>query len=319
VIRLLAREDYAAVAKLVGVVEVEAPAPTPAGLAHWIESTPPRGRFRGWVAEEDGRIVGASWGYLDWSVSAGGGSVVWVGVLPEARRRGIGSALIGAAEEHALASGARKLDSKALERSEGELFLRTRGYRRARSTLVQRLDPSTADLKALGGLEEARRAEGFDLVPLGAVADRLDELHAVYAAASVDIPADNPEDDLRLDEFESHVLGDPELTPDGSYVVLAEGRPAALAFLLVNREAAAAYNEMTGTLPQFRGRGLARLAKLATVRWARAQGIRELVTENDYENAAMRGLNKSLGYRVSHVRAWLSRPADADAGGPSGT
>ncbi|MBD0317321.1 MAG: GNAT family N-acetyltransferase [Thermoleophilia bacterium] len=313
-IRALSPVDYRALANLVGAVEVEEPTPTATGFAHWIETMPPRGRFRGWVAEEDGRLVGAAWGYLEWSVSAEGAASLWTGVLPEARRRGIGSTLFAAAEEHVLGSGARKLSAFALERSNGERFLRGRGFRRARTSLVQRLDPSTADVSALAPLEEAKRGEGFALVPLGAVADRTRELHALYVAASADMPADDPEDDIRFDEFVSHLLGDPELTPEGSYVVLADGRPAALAFLLVNREAAAALNEMTGTLPDFRGRGLARLAKLATVRWARAQGIRELVTENDYENEAMRALNKSLGYRVTHVRAWLSRSAEAEAG-----
>ncbi|MDQ3867915.1 MAG: GNAT family N-acetyltransferase, partial [Actinomycetota bacterium] len=313
-IRALSHEDYPALADLVGAVEVEAPTPTPGGLAHWIETMPRRGRFRGWVAEEHGRVVAAAWGYLEWSVSAEGAASLWTGVRPEARRRGIGSALFAAAEEHLLTSGARKLSAFALEHSDGERFLRARGFRRTRTSLVQRLDPSTADVSALAALEEAKRGEGFALVPLGAVADRPRELHALYAAASEAIPADDPEDDIRFDEFVSHLLGDPELTSEGSYVVLADGRPAALAFLLVNREAAAALNEMTGTLPDFRGRGLARLAKLATVRWARAQGIRELVTENDYENEAMRALNRSLGYRVTHVRAWLSRSADGEAG-----
>jgi GNAT superfamily N-acetyltransferase len=54
---------------------------------------------------------------------------------------------------------------------------------------------------------------------------------------------------------------------------------------------------MTGTLHDFRRRGLARLAKLATIRWAAEQGFRTMLTGNAETNAAMLGLNESLGYR----------------------
>ncbi len=80
----------------------------------------------------------------------------------------------------------------------------------------------------------------------------------------------------------------------------------------MNRELAAATNEMTGTLADYRGRGLARLAKIATIRWAAEHGIREIATENDAENAAMWGLNQSLGYRLRYRRSILARELPAE-------
>ena len=72
-----------------------------------------------------------------------------------------------------------------------------------------------------------------------------------------------------------------------------------------------ALNGMTGTLRAYRGRGLAKLAKAATIRWAREDGLRRIVTENDAENAAMIAVNEWLGYRVVARRAFLclERPA----------
>ena len=281
--------------------------PTVAGFRHWLESHPPRAQFRMLVAEDGGRPVGFAEAYLNWATSTPGVGVIWIGVRSDVRGRGIGHALWERAEQHLREHGARKLETGALEDTPGERFAEARGFRRTRTELVSRLDVGAVDLARFAELEERRARDGFRAVPLREVAERRDELHAVYAAAMADVPADQPEDDIRREDFEEHVLGDPELQWDGSAVVLADGRPVSLAFILVNPELAMAANELTGTLADHRGRGLARLAKVATIRWAAANGIREIATENDAETAAMWGLNQSLGYRLCHRRSVLAR------------
>ena len=54
---------------------------------------------------------------------------------------------------------------------------------------------------------------------------------------------------------------------------------------------------MTGTRPDHRRKGLARLVKLGTIAWARTHGYEAILTESDQHNAGMLGLNHSLGYR----------------------
>ena len=83
---------------------------------------------------------------------------------------------------------------------------------------------------------------------------------------------------------------------DGSVVVLAGDEPVALAWLYVDRKRGLAGNAMTGTLREHRHRGLARLAKLATMRWAVGHGIRRIATGNDSTNRDMLALNQHLGY-----------------------
>jgi GNAT superfamily N-acetyltransferase len=73
--------------------------------------------------------------------------------------------------------------------------------------------------------------------------------------------------------------------------------PRKHATLVVDHSAGRAENDWTATLPDLRGRGLARLGKLATIRWARNAGIREIVTANDDGNVPMLALNELLGYR----------------------
>ena len=76
---------------------------------------------------------------------------------------------------------------------------------------------------------------------------------------------------------------------------------------------------MTGTLRQYRRRGLARLCKLATIRWAVGHEIEKLMTSNDGQNEAMLGLNRELGYRpfatwAKYARETPAAPAPAAPG-----
>src|SRR5207302_5086772 len=93
-------------------------------------------------------------------------------------------------------------------------------------------------------------------------------------------------------------LGDPALDPHGSFVVELDGRPAAFAWLIVDRERGLAAHEMTGTRSDLRGRGLASAVKLATIRWAAENGISRIYTSNHEQNAPMLAVNRRLGYRV---------------------
>jgi GNAT superfamily N-acetyltransferase len=288
---------------------VEDEPPTVAGLRHWFESEPERAHFRAWVAEEQGNIAGVGMAGFHWSMSTPGVAWAWAGIHPDRRRRGLGSALFDRGEAHLREHGVRKLESFTVEGGEGERFLAVRGYGRTRTELCQRLELSQVDLADVDAFIRSKADEGFRLVPLRELDDRLNEVHAVYAAASADIPADDPEDDVPFDDWKRQDLSDPDLSRDGSFVVCKGERPIALSFLLVNREAGIGTNEMTGTLPEYRGRGLARLAKLAAISWAVEQGLSELATGNDSENAPMLALNRSLGYEVRWRRAFFAKEA----------
>jgi GNAT superfamily N-acetyltransferase len=269
---------------------------TPEGVLHWRDGQPERARARLWVAEEDGRIVGWAEARIRWTTKIQDVGDVWVYVVPSERGRGIGSALYAESERYVLGLRARILESWTYTAA-GESLLERRGFRATGKEQVSVLDPTRPDLSALPAFEEEKAREGFRLAPLGEVRDRVEELHRVYAAASQDVPEYFREDDIRLDEWRHETLEHPQLSMEGSAVVLHGDLPVALAFLEIDRAANIAANEMTGTLPEFRRRGLARLAKLATIRWAAEHGIAALQTGNSHENPGMLALNASLGYR----------------------
>jgi RimJ/RimL family protein N-acetyltransferase len=95
------------------------------------------------------------------------------------------------------------------------------------------------------------------------------------------------------------VLEQPLVTADGSFVAMVDGIAAAVSLLDHDPETGRTANMFTGTLREYRGRGLALAVKLASIHWAAAHGSSMMVTTNDLENAPMLAVNKRLGYRPS--------------------
>ncbi len=294
-IRPFADEDGDAIAALLNE-DVVPHALTGDGLRHWIASQPERARARSWVAVEEGDVVGWVRARLQWSTKAEGVAEVWAFVVPARRRRGLGAGLYETAFAHLEAVGARVLESWAVG-EEGGGFLLARGFRAERAVHRLRLDLATADTSALAGLRAAKEAEGYSLVPLGDVADRVEQLYEVDAAAMADVPHLHVEDDVRLEDWLEEALQHPQLSREGSFVVLAGDLPVAHTFLHVDPATGLAAHEMTATRTDHRRRGLARLAKLASTAWAREEGFEAILTDTDEENAGMLHLNESLGYR----------------------
>ena len=273
-------------------------------LEHWRRNTPERARQGWWVAEADGAIVGWGEAELRWSLAEPDVGWIWVGVRKDHRRRGLGGALHGLAERHLRESGARTLQSMLVEDAD-EFALRL-GYRVTRHERLSRLDVRTVDLGELDRLEEAKRREGSRLAPLAELLARPHDLLAMYGEAHADMPSDHPYGTLAFDEWRRETLENPLLDRDASMNVLFGDRPVAFAWLVVDREGRRGEHELTGTLREFRGRGLARLAKLAAVRWCAENGD-TLLTGNDSTNAPMFAINDRLGYAPTVVRAEVAR------------
>ncbi len=269
---------------------------TGAGIRHWLTSQPERAHVAVWTAEEEGEVAGWVRARLRWATSAEGVGEVWAFVVPRLRRRGLGAALYDSAHAHLLGAGARVLGSWTTG-EEGGRFLVARGFRPTRTQEILQLDLASADLSALDRLLAASEGEGYEVVPLAAVVDRPEELYAVDAEATADVPGTFAEDDVRFEDWLTEALGHPQLSREGSFVVLSGGKPVAYAFLHVDPASRLAANEMTGTHRDHRRRGLARLAKLMSIAWAREQGYAAILTESDQDNSGMLHLNRSLGYR----------------------
>jgi GNAT superfamily N-acetyltransferase len=273
---------------------------TAAGLRHREASLPPRARRRTWVAEVDGAVVGWAEAEFDWVAEEPDIGQVWVVVSPSHRRRGYGSQLFDQAYAHVVENGATEVRSWSFEQSDA--FLEARGFAKTRVERLSAVDPRTVDTSRLDDANDA------GVVPLATVHDRLPEVYALFTEALADMPADHPETNLSYEEWVEESLGDPDLSHEGSSIVLVDDRPAALSWVTVDHAHGVAEQQLTGTLRAYRRRGLARLAKLAVLRWCAEHGITRLATGNDSTNAAMLAINDELGFRPFAVETeWVKR------------
>jgi GNAT superfamily N-acetyltransferase len=281
-------------------------------LRHWIARSPERTRGAYWVAERHGELVG--WADAEFRLSSKDPNIglVWAGVREDERGRGLGGRLYELAAAHVTELGAWKLECWVADAA-GGAFAERRGFSATRSERMSTLEPRSADLSELPALEASSARDGFRVVRLGEVRDRPRDLHALFNEAHLDVPTDDELRDLDYDEWQRLTWENPLLDFDLSSVVLHGDQPVAFAWLLADREGARAEHELTGTLQSYRGRGLARLAKLAAIRWSAEAGVRILLTGNDSENAPMLAVNERLGYRPTIVLTEMAKELTARA------
>jgi GNAT superfamily N-acetyltransferase len=276
---------------------------TAAGMRHRLAALPERAHRGSWVAESEGEIVGWGQAEFDWVAERDDIGTVWVSVAPAARGGGLGSELFERGAAQMVERGARELRTWSFP--EGDSFVEQRGFRRARVERLSAVDPRTVDTSALDDVPD-----GVALVTLGSLLDRLPEVHALFAEASADMPADHAESNLPYDEWLRETIGNPELSRDGSAVVLADDRPAALSWVAVDELHGFAQQELTGTARSHRRRGLARIAKLAVLRWCAERDIARVSTGNDSTNVGMLTLNDQLGFRPFAIETeWVKEVA----------
>jgi GNAT superfamily N-acetyltransferase len=204
-------------------------------------------------------------------------------VHPSRRHRGLGTALYEAAAAHL--AEAHRLRTWVDGDPEGEHFVRSRGFE---LTGVDRV--SELDLRVWEPVPAEPNLADYRLVSLAESLEPVERLFERCRSGEVELPKD-------LVEWKWDELEHPDLSREGSFVVLDGEEPAALGFLTVDLGRRVAYNVLTATFPAHRRRGLALLVKLASIRWAAENGIERVLTENDVENASMLALNERLGYR----------------------
>jgi GNAT superfamily N-acetyltransferase len=285
--------DLATIARIVNAVSPDDP--TSIDEMRWADATYPGGvRF---LAELDGRPVGVGTvGRI--YVHPPEFDALWatVDVLPDARRQGIGSALLLAVSERARERGKSTLHVPVTAaRPESVQFLLDRGFTELERNKMVRLD--------LAGVAPPpiEMPSGVLLTTLAERRDLLAGAHEVAIEAFPDIPGgDEPIAAGGLDEFRARDVDRPGIPADAFMVALeaATGRVVGYASLmLVPGKPTVAWHDMTAVARDWRGRGVAGALKRATIRWAIEHGLEALDTGNDPDNAAMRAVNARLGFR----------------------
>lgn len=248
------------------------------------------------VAELDGRVVGYAHA-VGHGVASGHRGIGWVNVLPEARRRGVGTALWQAVLDVCTRDRVKGVMVQT-DDSDTETIDIALAHEFHKRGLHQE---SVLDLDTVGAHRVravAERAPGVDLRPL---------------------PDDATEEDWRAfaEVFHRLMLDTPDMAEGGEampYDVLRavmkepwqvmgawrDGRMVGFTVLVVRDEAKGSLNTwMTGVDRELRGLGLATALKTKQALAVRDAGWRRIVTQNLEGNDAILASNRTLGYEPS--------------------
>ncbi len=246
------------------------------------------GTLARYVVVEDGQVLG-----LTRVRDNGPGEVrAMVQVHADHRARGVGRQLfdqvLRVADGRSIA-GVVNGDDYSLAVSDHWGFVRDRSHR------ISAVDPRQVP-------PPPATPEDLLVVPLADVAPGL--VWACLREVAMDDPSGLTQP-VPLDQFVDTDWHDPLHRPDlGRAALDADGR--VVAYAQITAAHGRAWNAMTGTLPEHRGRGLATLVKAHALAACAAAGITTCGTGNDVENAPMLAVNDRLGYRPS-ATTWSAR------------
>jgi len=228
-------------------------------------------------------------------------------VLPEARRRGIGTALYKAVSDWTREHGLDLLEAAVSDEDPESL-----AWAERRGFAEERREKGVALRLAESDPPPVEPPEGIEIVSW---AERPDLAHGIYEVAleaNPDVPGF--EDEIS-EPFEDWLVNDMQGSgdkPEATFLALAGDEVVGYAkFSLTAAQPKTAHHDMTGLKRAWRGRGIARALKATQIGWAKEHGYEELRTRNDERNAPIRHLNREFGYQPTTGRIYLRGPLSA--------
>ncbi len=252
-------------------------------------------RARRWFAAvEDGNLVGWSSAALI-AGSDPVSAVMRVLVNPQYAGRGAGTRLVEAMHEHLKNAGAESI--RVFADPAAVAWAAQWGYTQTRQVHYAGIEPRLAP-----ALPEV--PAGVRLVPL----DQADP-RAVYEADEVaqrTKPGDAKITSRPYDDWLAGVWNSTGMVLDLSIAALAGDR--VVGFTLGSGDHHKIWSQMTATMPEYRGRGLAKLVKCAALHRAADAGVVGAYTANYDGNEPMLAVNNWLGYQRAATHSVIVCP-----------
>ena len=176
------------------------------------------------------------------------------------------------------------------------------GYREERRERYWELDLAARRDDLLAMAEKSRGdavRQGVELLTLDRDTDPtiLRKVYELDVTATADIPTTMP---IRMSGFETwsrNYFENPGIRKERFWIARIGDEVVGMSLIVYPPERGVPTTEFTGTSPRFRGRGIARALKYATVAQAIQLGATSIRTDNDSANAPILHLNAEMGYR----------------------
>lgn len=298
-IRPFTPEDYPAMSAIGNRLWPEYPG-TPDEIRYDDEHRDPKCKFRRFIAEQDGQVVGsASYGQSSHSYHPRKFGI-GVDVDPEYQGRGIGAQLYAhlrsCLEEFdplTLKCGARE-DYRRSTR-----FLEDRGFLEIMRSWESRLDVPLFDFTPFAGEVERALAGGVHvktLAELEADPQCHRKLYDLYWELDQDVPHTDELTRPDFDIWERQHFDAPNMIREANFVALDGEEYVGISVLWGSQANDDLYTGLTGVKRSHRRRGIAQALKLLAVQFAKERGAPLIKTWNAQQNRAMLSINERMGF-----------------------
>jgi mycothiol synthase len=254
------------------------------------------GRLIAWL---DGQAIG----YADYGQRSGmyHPQRFYVGVVirPEFQRRGAATALWQALNETLEPFNPIGLTANSREDKFGADFLKKLGFTEKMRTWENRLRLESFDFAPYQQLEQQLESNGIHLYcakELEAMhADYLQRWYDMWCEARLDVPRSQPTTPVPFDEWLETSIKTKFYQPEANFIAVHGEQYIGLSQLF-RTDGAHMNIGLTGVRRAYRGQQIALALKIKCLEWAAQNGIPEIRTWNDSNNAPILKLNERLGF-----------------------
>jgi mycothiol synthase len=251
------------------------------------------------TAEKSGKLIGSAL-FGQWEDSYHDQKFwLWIAVHPEHQHEGAGTALLQSLLESIAPYNPIEVITSSHENEVSRMnFLQKHGFVEFWREGESRLDVEAFDPSVLQGTAE--RVTSLDIVIHTCAELKRDpeldqkvyELHCTICDA---MPLVFPFTHLPFEEFKKAYCPEDN---DAWFIAIdrSTGKYIGLSALTKPASGDYLYTHLTGTLPEYRGQGIASALKLRTVLYAKEKNVPEIRTTNAQSNKGMLAINEKMGF-----------------------
>jgi GNAT superfamily N-acetyltransferase len=227
----------------------------------------------------------------------------FVAVHPDRHGEGIGSAICEQLFAEARRLGAAELHSAADDdKPRAVRFLDRRGFVATERDRESRLDLNEFDPDRFSAAIDRVARSGITIAPFidlqRTVPDWFERFYDLYTTVEADAPWELEYTRPSEEDFRKTTVGSDSFRPEATFIARDGDRWIGLTELrIADQGEHPLFQELTGTIAEYRRRGIATALKARGVAWGKEAGFSRLGTWNSTMNAPMLAVNEKLGFR----------------------